>query len=392
MDKHVIKKEAALLLDEMIEIRRHLHMYPELGEEEFETQKFIIRFLEKEGISYEKSADTGVVAFIQGERAGKVIGLRADIDALPIQEKNEVSYCSKKDGIMHACGHDAHTAIALGYAKYFRHHQDFAGALKIFFQPAEETVGGAKRMIQEGCLENPKVDYCIGLHVHTALPSGQIELKYGALNASTDSFEIVFRGKTCHGAYPELGIDAVLMACQTITMIQSITSRTVSALDSAVVTFGSIHGGEAGNVIADEVRVRGTARTLLPKTREMVLHKLQVISESIATSMGGTAEYIPDEGCYIPLINDDYVTSVLEHTANELLGEENVFRKSESSMGGEDFSFFCEAVPGSFYHLGAQKIGHECGGHTAVFDIDESCLLTGLCVHIGVTLELLKER
>ncbi len=379
------------------EIRRTLHQYPELSEKEYETQRFIEQKLDEMGISHKRYADTGVVAILEGtldnQKSGRVIGLRADIDALPICEKISKPYLSKNEGVMHACGHDAHTAILLGTLKYLKIHQkEWVGVVKGFFQPAEETVGGARRMVDEGCMEAPKVDYVLGLHVMPYLEVGQIETSEGKLNAASDGLKIVVKGLAAHGAYPEKGVDAIHLAAQIQLAISSLLTRQISPLDQAVVSINQINGGIKDNIICDQVIMTGMMRTTDETTRKLLKEKIRLVSEAIASANGGGAIVTFTEG-YQALINDAVLTRKLKRIATEILDENNVFEKKLPSLGVEDFSFFQDRAPGTFYHLGC---GNKANGvvsalHTDTFDIDEDCLNLGVLLQCEFCMSLFEE-
>lgn len=390
IDLNYIDNQANKMFDFIVDVRRHLHKNPELSEKEFETQKFIIDFLIKENIKYYKIANTGVVALIDGFEFGKVVALRADIDALPLIENNDKDFCSLNRGVMHGCGHDAHTAINIGVAKFFNDNKDkFKGTVKIFFQPAEETVGGAMRMVLEGCMENPKVDYVLGLHVVPYLPYNTVELKRGTLNSSADTITLIIKGKGGHGAYPDCCIDSIVIAANIIVSLQSVVSRMISPLEQGVLTLGTINGGTAGNIICSEVKIVGTLRADSLNLREKMINAVKNISSQVAKGMGGLCEFKIQPFGYVPLVNDDDVLDIIEDVAKDYLGEQNVVYKKSTSMGGEDFSFFNLNTKGAFYHLGC-KLPNTKLLHTAEFDIDERCLKTGLVLEICSALAFLK--
>lgn len=387
-----IREMAERLYPKLVEIRRYLHSNPELGATEYNTQNYIIEQLAQEGIVCEKIADTGVVVTIQGKGSGKVVGLRGDIDALPITEQSKTSYCSKNLGVMHACGHDAHTTILIGVGLLFHRMRDqFDGVIKLFFQPAEETIGGADRMVKEGCLKNPEVDYVIGLHVMPYMENGNIEIKYGTLNASTDTMTFVVKGKGGHGAYPEQGIDAIAIAAQMVVATQTVVSRSISPLDSAVLTYGTIQGGTKSNIIADEVKLVATVRSSNLEVRKTMIEKVSTIARGTVEGMGGELEIsLADDG-YPSLVNNDQVVDVVKVAAIEVVGPTHIFEKKSASMGGEDFSFFIKDVPGAFYHLGCKIAQREDYNiHTNQFDIDEECLVTGVVMQAWTALKLMK--
>lgn len=389
-----IDKRIDKIFGELVEIRRDFHMNPELSQEEFRTRDKIRGYLDEWGIENYICAETGVLGIIKGRNKGKTIAVRADIDALPIQEKNDLPYRSVNPGVMHACGHDAHAAIVLGVARIIKELADSGdsinGNVKLFFQPAEETIGGAERMIKEGCMENPKVDYVLGLHVMPYIDAGVVELKYNKLNASTDSIKIILKGKAAHGAYPDKGVDAIVMAGHVITGLQSIVSRNTSPLNSVVLSLGKISGGVKNNVIADEVKISGTLRTLDHETRQYSKDRISDLVNNVAAAFGGRGFTSFSEG-YQALINDNEVVDLIKENAEKLLGRENVEFKEFPSMGAEDFSYFLDAAKGAFFHLGC---GNKAKGiteniHTANFNIDEECLRVGVGLQVENILTLL---
>jgi len=378
--------------DELINIRRDFHMNPELGGNEFRTMNKICEYLETWGIEYTSCvAETGVVAIIRGGKCGKTIGVRADIDALPIKEENEVSYKSLIEGTMHACGHDAHTAIALEAAKILKSMESqLNGNVKFFFQPAEETTGGAKRMISEGCLKNPDVDYVIGLHVDTAMDTGKISIKYGKMMAASDEITIVVRGKSTHGAHPNEGVDPIFIASNLMMSLQSIISRNLSPSNPAVFTIGSIHGGTIGNIIPDEVKMSGILRTLDENTRIYIKNRIKSIVENVAMALGGEGNLLIRES-YSSLINDSETVDVVRKTAEKILEKKNVIISEIPSMGTEDFSYFSQSVKSCFYNLGCRNEEKNTVYplHSSKFDLDEDCLKIGVMLQVENVIELL---
>ncbi|WP_034601660.1 M20 metallopeptidase family protein [Clostridiisalibacter paucivorans] len=367
----------------IIEARRYFHMYPELSEKEHNTSNKIKEYLTDMGITYEESAGTGIVAVIYGKEQGPTIGLRADIDALPILEESNAPYCSKHPGVMHGCGHDAHIAILLGAAKVLNNIKDeLLGNVKLIFQPAEETIGGAKPMIEEGALKNPNVDVIFGLHVQPDLPVGKMGIKYGKMYAGSDMINISIHGKSTHGAYPHTGVDAVMVAGYVLTSLQSIVSRTIDPLNAAVISVGKISGGTAGNIVADHVHMEGTMRTLDNENRLEVRRKVKEIVENIPKSMGasGEVEIIPS---YPPLINHDFIVDIVRENILSIK-EDGLIVIDRPYMGVEDFAYFLEEVPGAFIALGSsnKEKGIVNDLHTHKFDIDESCLTLGVALQI----------
>ena len=389
-----IEKRVNELFHQLVEIRRDFHMYPEISENEHRTCDKICEYLDKWDIEYQKGvAETGVVAIVRGKKEGKTVAARADIDALPVTELNELSFKSVNDGVMHACGHDVHTTIHLGVAKLFKEMEDeLEGNVKMFFQPAEETIGGADRMIKEGCLKSPDVDYVASLHLMPYMDAGHVELKYGKLNAATNEFYIRVTGKSGHAAYPEQSVDAIVTAGYIITALQTLVSRNTSPLNPVVVTLGQINGGTKNNVITGEVIMSGTLRTLDPDTRIYAKERIREIAESTAKAHGGSVSVEFEEG-YPALINNDEVVDVLKETAENILGVDKVRFKEFPSMGADDFSFFCEETKGVYYNLGCgnQAKGWTAPIHTSEFMVDEECIKTGVILQTKFLMELLKK-
>lgn len=386
--------EAEKIKDWLVEIRRDFHMNPELGMEEFRTRDKIVEYLKALDIEYVTGiAGTGVLGIIRGKEEGKTVALRADMDALPIEDKKNVPYRSTVPGKMHACGHDAHMTILLGAARLLKSMEDqLRGNVKLLFQPAEETVGGAKPMIQAGVMENPKVDAVFGLHVTPEISVGEIGIKYGQMNAASDTIKIILRGKSSHGAYPQEGVDTIMMAGQVLTALQSIVSRNMDPRNSAVVTIGTIRGGTQGNIIADKVELVGTVRTLDPNTRSLVIKRIEEIVTNLAKAMGGEGEFIREEG-YTALINADEIVDIVKANAEEMLGLDKVHVLRQASLGVEDFAYFAQEAPGAFYRLGSrnEKKGIIHDAHYCLFDIDEDCLVIGAALQTQNALYFLEK-
>ena len=375
-----------------ISMRRYLHKNPELSGMEFNTAAKIEEELRNMGIETVRTAETGVVGMIRGKKGGKVVAIRADIDALPLQEKTISDYSSIKDGVMHACGHDAHTAILLGTAKVLTGlKNDITGTIKLFFQPAEETTGGAERMISEGYMQNPNVDYVIGLHVMPQIETGKVELKYNKLNAASDMIKIRVFGKSAHGAYPESGTDAIVAASQIIINLQSVITRRISPLDQVVLSFGTMHGGSKGNIICDEVELKGILRTLDEKTRISVKSKIKETVEYTAKANGADASVEFEEG-YKSLNNNNEVMDVIVDTAREVVGSEGIVMKEQPSLGVEDFSYFLDYAKGAFFHLGCGYPNTKNAPlHSDVFELNEDCISYGIMMETYTSLKLLEE-
>ena len=379
MIKDTIKELAKSYHADVISMRRHLHKHPELSYEEVETGKYIAAKLKEYGIPHTHGvAENGVVALIEGQNPGKkTIALRADFDALPILEANDVVYKSTKPGVMHACGHDAHTSSLLGAAKILNNLKtDFEGTIKLIFQPAEEkTPGGASIMIKEGVLENPTPLSIIGQHVHPPLEAGKVGLKGGIYMASSDEIYLTIRGKGGHGAMPQECVDTILIAAHVITALQQIVSRNADPSVPTVLTLGKINStGGATNVIPDEVKIEGTFRTLNETWRAEAQRRMKKIAEGVAEAMGGECIFKVEKG-YPVLFNDEMLTKKVKDFMIEYAGKENVV-DLPMRMTSEDFAYYSQAMPACFYRLGTgnKARGITSGLHTDTFDIEESSL------------------
>lgn len=383
----VLAEEKTLIMH-----RRHIHMNPELSFSEKETMNYICEFLEQHDIPYKSGiAKYGVVAKIDGKRPGKCVALRADMDALPIREENSHNYISKNSGVMHACGHDAHTAILLTVCKILHDMKDsFDGTVKCIFQPGEETTGGAQPMIDCGVLENPAVDVCAALHVDPELESGTVMVKPGAIYASPDDFEIEITGRGGHGAEPHLCVDPILTAAEIIVKLQSIVSRNISPFEQAVVSVGSVHGGDASNVIPNLVKITGTARAMNENVRNLLAERIEDITKSVCDAAHAEYKY-EFKKLYPPLINDENTAKDIYLSAVECLGEKSCIYGGKSTMAGEDFAYFAEKVPSALFKLGCanRAKGIEYPIHSPKFDIDESCLTAGAMVFLDFVLRCL---
>lgn len=379
-----IRAEIQALQPQIVEWRRNIHQYPELGFKEQLTAKFISQKLQEWGIEHETGiAHTGIVAIIPGNKPGKVLAIRADIDALPIQEQNEVSYRSQHDGVMHACGHDGHTAIALGTAYYLSQHPNFAGTVKIIFQPAEESPGGAKPMIQAGVLKNPDVDAIIGLHLWNNLPLGTVGIRNGALMAAVECFRCTILGKGGHGAMPHQTIDSIVVASQVVNALQTIVARSVDPLESAVVTVGEFHAGTALNVIADTARLNGTVRYFNPKFAGFLQQRIEQVIAGVCQSHGASYE-LEYWRLYPPVINNAEIAQLVRSQAEEVVETPIGIVPECQTMGGEDMSFFLEEVPGCYFFLGSANPSKDLAypHHHPRFNFDEMALSTGVEIFV----------
>lgn len=366
---------------EFIANRQHLHAHPELSFEEYNTAAYVHKQLDSYGISYQAGvAGTGIVALIEGRNPEKkVVALRADMDALPITELNEVPYKSTRQGVMHACGHDAHTASLLGAARILNElKEQFEGTFKCIFQPGEERIpGGASLMIKEGALQNPSTNAIIGQHVMPLIPAGKVGFREGMYMASADELYVTVKGKGGHGAMPEMNVDPVLIASHIIIALQQIVSRNASPKVPSVLSFGKVTANGATNVIPDEVKLEGTFRTMDEEWRAAAHRKMIKMAESIAEGMGGSCDFEVRKG-YPYLENHPELTRLCKAAAIEYLGEENVV-DLDLWMAAEDFSYYTHETDACFYRLGTrnEEKGITSGVHTPTFDIDETALKTG---------------
>lgn len=377
---------------EIIGFRRDFHKHPEMGFDLQRTSEVVYGLLKEWGYEVQKHiGKTGVTAMLKGGKPGKTVALRADMDALPILEENDVEYKSVYDGKMHACGHDGHTAMLLGAAKVLsKFKQEVCGNIKFIFQPAEEgpSPGGAKPMIDDGALEG--VDAIYGLHLTTAYPTGMATMNMGSMMASTDVFEIELIGKGGHAAMPHKSIDAIAMAARVINDIQFMVSREVDPLEPVVVSVGTINGGFASNVIAGNVKMTGTIRTLSNSIRESIKENIDLIVNHAVKISGGEYKLNVIPGLP-PLINDKEHIYLAEKSAKKVLGDKNVIILDKPQMGGEDFSYYLEKIPGAFFMLGAgnEEKGKTYLMHHPKFDFDEDALVLGAKLHIQIALDYL---
>lgn len=378
--------------NKIIELRRTLHQHPEIAHKEFETQKILLEYLEPLGIETKKLAGTGLVATIKGKGDGKTVAIRADMDALPIREENDVPYKSLNDGFMHACGHDNHMSMVYGAALILNELKNsMMGNVRLIFQPAEEegTIGGAKPMIQEGALDG--VDYILGMHVWPELPEGILGYRSGPFFAAADTIRIEIVGKGGHGAKPDITVDPIMISAKVIDALHTISSRQIDPLEPFVITIGLIEGGTAHNIIPDKVEMLGTVRTMEKKTRDNMEEMLKKIISGITSAFNANyrLEYIYG---YPILVNDEGVTTFMRDIASKILGKENVVQ-AKQTMGGEDFAYYLEKVPGTFMLLGTynEKLGYVHSVHTSKFNVNEKILPFGSAIFAEGAIELLKK-
>ena len=378
-----IKKEIQKISEHIYSYRRDFHQYPELSFQEYRTAETISKHLESFGIEHRTGVGkTGVVGeIVFGD--GPTIALRADMDALPIQEVGDLKYKSKNEGVMHACGHDGHMAILLGAANALSKNKKLKkGKVRFIFQPAEEGAGGARYMIKDGCLD--QVDEIYGLHLWNYQPVGEIGVKNGPIMAAADMFDIIIKGKGGHGATPQGTVDAIIVASNLITMLQTIVSRNTNPLDNTVVTIGEINGGQNFNVIADEVRLTGTTRAYTENNRNMIKKRMQDIIDGVSKSFGAEIVLKYKEG-YPPTVNHEDPTKLILEASSMVVGKGAGY--PYLSMGGEDFSYYLQKVPGCFFFVGSAPDKNNILStphHCSHFDIDERSLLIGASVYVNL--------
>jgi amidohydrolase len=366
--------------DELVAWRRDFHRHPELGFQEARTAGVVAERLRAFGLDVREGvAKTGVVGLLRGERPGPTVLLRADMDALPIQEANEVDYRSKNPGVMHACGHDGHTAMLLMLAKRFSERRaGFAGTLKFMFQPAEEGPGGAEPMIREGVLRDPPVDAAFAMHLFNEMPVGQVGVRSGPMLAAVDHLRITVRGKGGHGAAPHQTVDPILAASQIVAALQTVVSRSVSPLESAVVTIGQFHAGHAFNIIPEHAELIGTLRTFRAEVRETVLARVRALAEGVAAASAAAAE-VEITPLYPATVNDAGLADLAAASAASVLGADRIVAP-QPTMGGEDMAFVLREVPGCYLFIGSanSEKGLDFPHHNPRFDFDEAALPIGV--------------
>lgn len=375
-----ISEEVRSITRELIEMRRDLHKHPEICFEERRTAQVVAQKLRDLCLEVETGiAKTGVVGLLRGNSPGRTIMLRADMDALPIAEENQVEYRSENRGVMHACGHDGHTSIALGVASILaKERNSLRGNVKFVFQPAEERIGGAPLMIEEGVLENPKVDAAFALHLWNDLPVGKIGVRAGPIMATTGEFIITVKGKGGHGAAPHQTVDSIVVAAHVVTALQAIVSRNIDPLKPVVLTIGMIQGGDTFNVIADQVVLKGTLRSFDPNLRDELPKLMERTVSGVTDAMG--AKYIFSyERHYEATVNDEKMTDLVREIAKGIVGSENVILPPQA-MAGEDMSFFLRKVPGCYFFVGSANPQKELVNphHSPRFDFDEDAMPIGV--------------
>ena len=378
----IVSNSINQMFEEMKAWRQELHSIPEIGLEEYETSKYIKSKLTEFNIDFKDGyANTGIVARVKGSQGNsdKSIGLRADFDALPMPEKNQFEYKSKNEGMMHACGHDGHTSMLLGAAKYLSENNDFDGSVYFIFQPGEEGFAGGQKMIQDGMFDDFKIDEVYALHNWPELPIGSIGVNYGPMMAAVDEFDIVVKGRGGHAAIPQLAIDPVVIASQIVLAVQTIVSRSTNPVDKALISITKINGGTAYNVIDDSVKLGGTVRTFKPETRSFYEKKLKEISAGIAKANGAEAEvdfHLTNK--YPPTINSKKESEFAANVAKKVFGDSQVDTDIDPSMGGEDFSYLLEKKPGAYLYIGQGDDNHKAHLHTTKYDFNDNLLPIGV--------------
>ena len=370
------------MLDEMTVWRQDLHKIPEIGLEEYETSKYIKNKLKDFNINFKDGySNTGIVAWVDGNNntSDKTIGLRADFDALPMPEKNEFDYKSTNKGMMHACGHDGHTTMLLGAAKYLNENNDFNGKVYFIFQPGEEGFAGGKKMIDDGMFNDFKIDEVYALHNWPELPFGTFGVNSGPMMAAVDEFDIIVKGKGGHAASPHLSIDPVVISAQVISAVQTIISRSTDPVDKALISITKINAGTAYNVIDDQVKMGGTIRTFRKETRSFIEKRLRELCNGIAEAHGAQIKIQFDlVNKYPPTINSKNESIFAANVAKDLVGEDKVITDIDPSMGGEDFSYLLEEKPGSYLYLGQGDDNHKAHLHTTKYDFNDNLLPVGV--------------
>jgi amidohydrolase len=385
---------ARTIASEIVADRRQIHQHPELAYEEEQTSALVASRLRDLGLDVTAGvAGTGVIGVLEGKLPGKTVLLRADMDALPIVEQNEASYCSLRKGVMHACGHDGHTAMLLGAAKLLTERREqLPGRVKFMFQPAEEGGFGALRMIEAGLLDSPAVDAAFALHIDGFRYVGQIGLRVGPASAASDRFTVTIQGKGGHAARPNMTVDPIVLAAQVILSLQTLVSREISPTEQAVVTIGAMESGTASNVISDAAVLRGTARTYSEEVRAHIERRISEIAGGIARAMRGDAETEYVRG-YPSIVNTQDGVDVVSRVVTDMLGEQSLV-EAEMMMGGEDFSYLLERVPGAFLRLGVRNRAWKTPrlAHSAGFDLDEEALPIGTAVLAATALRYLRQE
>ncbi len=384
-----IREATQRIEPELIEIRRDIHAHPELAFEEVRTAGVVTRELTRLGIPHQSGvAKTGVVGLIEGGRPGPVLAIRADMDALPIEERTGLPFASTVPGLMHACGHDIHTTTLLGVASVLHElAPQLAGTVKLIFQPAEEAIGGMREMIAAGVMKDPDITYALGFHNHPNLPAGRFGFVRGPALAAADGFEIVVRGRSGHAAHPHNAVDPIVAAANLVVQLQTVVSREVPPMRPAVVTVGAIHGGTVRNIIPDEVRLLGTVRTLHPEVRDLAEQAIRRLCAGIEEGMRVGCELIEYRRGVPPLVNDDRVIDPTVAAVRKQLGD--VIEEGQPVLGAEDFALMAELVPSFQLRIGSGQPGRKDRLHNSAYQPDERCIGLGVQAVARAALEIL---
>ncbi len=365
---------------ELIETRHHLHRHPELSGSEQSTAKFVAGRLRALGLDVHTGVGgNGVTASLSGGRSGRTLAIRADMDALPIQEQSDLAYCSSNPGVMHACGHDGHTTILLGTAEVLAaHRESISGSVRFIFQPEEETVDGARKMCSDGAMDG--IDAIVALHGWPQVPLGQIGIRDGAMMASADTFDIAINGKGAHAAYPHTAVDPIVVGAQLVGALQNISSREIDPNQPVVVTVAQFHAGTAYNIIPETARIAGTIRTLSAEVRKTIPDIIRRIAEGVCAAAGATCDIRFREGSG-PVLNDPQIADLIRDVGRNQLGPENVLEVPHSSMGAEDFAVYLDHAPGAMFRLG---LGDTSPLHTPTFDFNDDALPIGVDLFVRI--------
>lgn len=394
-DIQSIKAKTSAIFEQIVTLRRELHMHPELSEQEENTSRFIQNQLSKLGIPYDSDiAGHGIAAVIHGKDRKHGVGIRADMDALPLTEMTDVPFKSRNPGVMHGCGHDIHTAILLGTARILNEmKEDLSGSVRLMFQPSEETIGGAKQMIEAGCLKEPKISSVIGLHVDTAVDAGTVQFIPGAMNAASCEFYVTVTGKSCHGAHPAEGIDSLLPACTMVSSLQSIITRRIDPAEAALITVGQFHSGTKNNIVSGKTKFSGIIRTLNLENRSFIKEEIEKICSATAQGYGASCT-VEFHDSYPSLENDDQLLEWVKPVCEDALGPDHVQLCSKPSLGADDFAYFCHGTRGLYYNIGARRPGEKNAYpiHSDRFDPDEECIRAGILTEVLAVLKILEEE
>src|SRR5687768_3386 len=383
-----LKMDVNAIREDLVQTRHHLHERPELSDEEAKTSAFVVERLRALGLEPRTGiGGYGVVADLEGAVPGRTLAIRADMDALPIEEANEVEYRSRNPGVMHACGHDGHTTVLLGTARtLLQHKESLAGRVRLIFQPAEEVVGGAKKMCEAGVMEG--VDAVVALHGWPGVGLGQVGLRAGAMMASADRFDLIIKGSGAHAAYPHQSVDPIVIGAQILMALQTLASREVDPLDPVVVTVAQFHAGTAYNVIPGEARLHGTVRTLNAETRLSMPDRVRRVTDGICAAGRATCEFKWIEGTP-PVVNEPEIVELIRRVARGTYGEESLVEVSRPSMGAEDFAMFLQQAPGAMFRLG---LGDTSPIHTPTFDFTDDALPIGVELFSRIAIEYLSQK